>query len=72
MTAVRIQPTFFKYATKGEINRLNLLAFAIQEVGYELGATEAQVQKVPCGKNRERYARVQFRADGKYVGNLML
>lgn len=72
MTKLNIQPTFIKYATKLEVKRFNALTPAIQSKAWDLGATEAHVQKVPCGKDGFRYARVQFRANGRYVGNMMI
>lgn len=72
MTKLNIQPTFIKYATKSEVKRFNALTPAIQSKAWDLGATDAHVQKVPCGKDGFRYARVQFRANGRYVGNMMI
>ena len=37
-----------------------------------LGQNPAGVVKVPCGKDGLRYARVQFRVNGRYVGNMMI
>jgi hypothetical protein len=72
MTTIHIQPTFIKYATKKEVKRFNELSPAIQSKAWDLGATDAHVQKVPCGKDGFRYARVQFRCNGRYVGNMMV
>jgi hypothetical protein len=47
MTKLSIQPTFIKYATKAEVKRFNELSPAIQSKAWDLGATDAYVQKVP-------------------------
>jgi hypothetical protein len=72
MAKLNIQPTFIKYATKAEVKRFNALTLAIQSKAWDLGATDAHVQKVPCGKGGFRYARVQFRTNGRYVGNMAI
>lgn len=72
MTKLHIQPTFIKFATKAEVKRFNDLTPAIQSKAWDLGATDAHVQKVPCGKDGYRYSRVQFRCNGRYVGNMMI
>jgi hypothetical protein len=72
MITLRIQPTFVKYATRSEVQRFNRLSDKIQSRAWDLGATDAFVQKVRCGKQGFRYSRVQFRANGSYVGNMAI
>ena len=72
MTKLSIQPTFIKYATKAEVKRFNELTPSIQSKAWDLGATDAYVQKVPCGKDGFRYARVQVPWNCRYFCNMMV
>lgn len=72
MTTIHIQSSFALYSTEDEVARYNAIASDIHAVASELGATDAFVQKVKCGKRGDRYARVQFQANGKYLGNIQI